>query len=71
MLIVQLCSLSSVVLRPSTKLLNLMCPIPGTGSVVHLSHVKVDEANHHEALKRVLHFFNLKKRSQCSREYCM
>jgi hypothetical protein len=61
MLILQMCALSSVVLRPSPKLLNLLYPIPGKGSANHLLDVSVKEADHHDALRRVSHHFNLKQ----------
>ena len=61
MLILQMCALSSVVLRPSTKLLNLLYPIPGKGSANHLLEVNVQEQEHDEALKRVSHYFGLEE----------
>jgi hypothetical protein len=61
MLILQMCALSSVVLHPSPKLLNLLYPIPGKGSANHLLDVNVKEADHHDALRRVLHHFNLQE----------
>jgi hypothetical protein len=48
------------VLTPSPKLLNLLYLIPGKGSANHLIDVNVDEANHGDALTRVLHRFDLK-----------
>ena len=60
MLILQLCTLSSVVLLPSPKLLNLLYPIPGKGSSNHLLEVNVDEVDHPDALKCILHCFNFK-----------
>jgi hypothetical protein len=59
MLILQICTLSSVVLCSSTKLLNLLYPIPGKGLANHLLDLNVHDANHQDALKRVLHHFNL------------
>jgi hypothetical protein len=59
MLILQLCALSSVVLRSSPKLQNMLYPIPGKGSANHLIGVKVDPAHHQDALHRVLHNFDL------------
>ena len=59
MLILQLCALSSVVLLPSPKLLNLLYPIPSKGSSNHLLEVNVDKVDHPDALKRILHCFNL------------
>jgi hypothetical protein len=61
MLILQMCGLSSVVLCPSPKLLNLLYPIPGKGSANHLFDVGVNEADHHDALKHVSHHFGLKE----------
>ena len=61
MLILQMCALSSVVLHPSPKLVNLLYPIPGKGSANHLIDVNVKEADHHDALRRVSHHFNLKE----------
>jgi hypothetical protein len=60
MLILQVCcALSQVVLHPSPKLLHLLYPIPGKGSATHLSNVGVAENNHHDALRRILHHFDL------------
>jgi hypothetical protein len=59
MLILQMCALSQVVLHPSPKLLHLLYPIPGKGSANHLLDVGVAEENHQDALKRVMHHFNL------------
>jgi hypothetical protein len=61
MLILQICALSSVVLHPSPKLLNLLYPIPGKGSANHLNAVGVKEADHHDALRRVSYHFGLKE----------
>jgi hypothetical protein len=61
MLVLQMCALSSVVLHPSPKLLNLLCPIPGKGSANHLLDVNVKEIDHHDALRRALHHFNLQE----------
>ncbi len=61
MLILQMCALSSVVLIPSPKLLHLLYPIPGKGSANHLLDINVQEADHQDALKRVLHHFDLKE----------
>ena len=61
MLILQLCALSSVGLRTSPKLLHLLYPIPGKGSANHLIDVKVNDEDHQDAIKRVLHHFDLKK----------
>jgi hypothetical protein len=61
MLILQMCALSSVVLRPSRKLVNLLCPIPGKGSANHLHDVGVLEVDHHDALRRVFHYFELEE----------
>jgi hypothetical protein len=59
MLILQLCALSSLVLRPSPKLQNLLYPIPGKGSANHLIDVKVDPTHHQDAVHRLLHNFDL------------
>jgi hypothetical protein len=61
MLILQLCALSSVVLRSSPKLQNMLYPIPGKGSANHLINVKVDPAHPQDALHRVLHNFDLNR----------
>jgi hypothetical protein len=61
MLILQMCTLSLVVLHPSQKLLSLLYPIPGKGSANHLLDLNIDEANHQDALKCVLHHFDLKE----------
>jgi hypothetical protein len=60
MLILQMCALSSVVLLPSPKLLNLLYPIPGKGAANHLNDVGVKEADHQDALNCVSHCFDLK-----------
>jgi hypothetical protein len=57
--ILLLCALSSVVLRYSPKLQNMLYSIPGKGSANHLMDVKVDPAHHQDALHRVLHNFDL------------
>jgi hypothetical protein len=59
MLILQLCALSSVVLHSSPKLLNLLYRIPGKGASNHLIDVNVETENHQDAMKRLLHHFNL------------
>jgi hypothetical protein len=59
MLILQMCAPSSVVLRPSRKLVNLLHPISGKGSANHLHNVGVLEVDHHDALRRVSHYFEL------------
>ena len=61
MLILQMCALSSVVLLPSTKLLNLLYPIPGKGLANHLLEVNAKAPEHHEALKPVSHPFGLEE----------
>ena len=60
MLILRMCALSSVVLLPRTKLLNLLYPIPGKGLANHLLEVNVKEPEHQDALKCVSHHFGLK-----------
>ena len=55
-----MCALSSVVLRPDPKLLNLLYPIPGKGSANHLIDVNVKEEDHQDAMRRVSHLFDLK-----------
>jgi hypothetical protein len=59
MLILQLCALSSVVLQPSPKLLRLLYRIPGKGAANHLIDVNVETDNHQDAMKRLLHHFDL------------
>lgn len=61
MLIMQICALSCVVLHPSRKLLYLLYPIPGKGSANHLLNVGVASVHHQDALKRILHRFDLGK----------
>ena len=61
MTILQICALSSVRVRPSPKLLNLLYPIPGKGSARHLIEAGVSEAEHPAAMKRVVHHFDLSK----------
>ena len=60
MLVLQMCALSSTVLLPNPKLLNLLYAIPGKGSANHLLDVGVQEADHHDALARVSQRFDLK-----------
>ena len=59
MLVLQMSALSSVVLHPSPKLLNLLYPIQGKGSAKHLLSVGVQEKDHQDAIRRVSHCFNL------------
>jgi hypothetical protein len=59
MLILQLCALSSVVLHSSPKLLKLLYRIPGKGASNHLIDVNVQIENHQDAMKRLLHHFDL------------
>jgi hypothetical protein len=59
MLILQLCALSSVVLHSSPKLLNLLYQIPGKGALNHLIDVNVETESHQDAMKRLLHPFDL------------
>lgn len=60
MLILQLCALSLVVLlHSSPKLLKLLYQIPGKGSMNHLINVNADLTNHQDAMKWLLHTFDL------------
>ena len=59
MLILQMCALSSVHLRPSLKLNYLLYPIPDKGSATHLHDVGVKKIDYGDALRRVSHYFEL------------
>ena len=61
MMLVQLCALSKVVLQPSPKLLNLLYPVEGRGSMNHLLSLGVEPDYHQSTLQRILHHYGFEK----------
>jgi hypothetical protein len=61
LLLVQICALSGVVLLPSKKLLNIIYPVKGKGSYLHLLKEVLDEDRFGEAMGRVSNEFELGK----------
>jgi hypothetical protein len=59
MIMIQLCALSNVILKPDPKLRNLMYPIPGKGSYQNLLEHEVDPLYHVDAMHRVLEKYSL------------